>query len=201
VPHRVPGAAAAAGADGLPAREMLAARLKAYVLLGAIDPALDLAGDAAALRAAEFVVAATTHLSPELQAAAHVVLPIGSFAETAGTFVNVEGTWQSWQGAAKLLGASRPGWKVLRVLGNLLNLPDMEYASAEEVHAALRALCATAPAAAAAPGASPPGAAPPGPAPVSGPWIDVPPYQGDALVRGSDSLAKTKDGQIARVEF
>ena len=36
-------------------------------------------------------------------------------------------------------------------------------------------------------GARPPGA-----------WVDIPPYQIDVLVRGSESLAKTKDGQLAR---
>jgi hypothetical protein len=28
--------------------------------------------------------------------------------------------------------------------------------------------------------------------------VDIPPYQGDALVRASDALAKTKDGRLAR---
>ena len=132
------------------------------------------------------------------------MLPIGSFAETAGTFVNTEGRWQSWQGAAKPPGESRPGWKVLRVLGNLLNLPDFEYASADEVLVELKRLCAAAgtPAtdapAAAAPGARAKlAAAPEGPRP-AGDWLELPPYQIDTLVRGSSALAKTKDGQIAR---
>jgi NADH-quinone oxidoreductase subunit G len=213
VPHRAPGGSALAPNGGLAAHAMLAARLKAYVLLGAIDPPLDLAGNAEALREAGFVVAITTHLSDSLQTDADVVLPIGSFAETSGTFVNVEGHWQSWQGAAKLQGASRPGWKVLRVLGNLLSLPDMEYASSEEVLAALRAICTAAAAAPSAASASPVAGRPDGGVPGSKrelsdapparglPWVDVPPYQGDALVRGSVSLSKTKDGRIARVEF
>jgi NADH-quinone oxidoreductase subunit G len=195
VPHRLAGAVASETPHGLPAREMLGARLKAYVLLGAIDPALDLSGDAEALGAAECMVAATTHMTDYLQANARVVLPIGSFAETSGTFVNVEGHWQSWQGAAKLPGASRPGWKVLRVLGNLLNLPDMAYATSEEVRTALRALCAAPGTVTATSPSLPSGAAP------KLAWIDIPPYQGDAIVRGSESLSKTKDGQIARVAF
>ena len=50
------------------------------------------------------------------------MLPIGTFAETSGTYVNLEGMWQSYAGAAAPLGEARPGWKVLRVLGNLLDL-------------------------------------------------------------------------------
>jgi NADH-quinone oxidoreductase subunit G len=196
VPNR--GARAAAGRSvagappGLPAGAMLAARLKAYVLFGSIDPGLDLAGDASALAAAACTVAMTTHLPESLRAVASVVLPIGSFAETAGSFVNVEGRWQTWQGAAKLVGQSRPGWKVLRVLANLLDLPDFEYASASEVLAALQAnLPAEARPAAAVTVVQ--GAA------AGGPWMDIPPYQGDALVRGSEALGKTRDGQLARV--
>ncbi len=203
VPHRSAGGVAVAAA-GLTASAMLAARLKAYVLFGGIDPSADLAGDVAALSSADLVVAMTTHLPESLKSCVHVVLPIGSFAETAGTFVNTEGRWQSWQGAAKPPGESRPGWKVLRVLANLLNLPNFEYASAEEVLGELKQHCAAAgtpasdsPAASAPDARAKLAAAPEGPRP-AGDWLDLPPYQVDTLVRGSSALAKTKDGQIAR---
>ncbi len=133
-----------------------------------------------------------------MRAAAHVVLPIGSFAETSGTFVNAEGRWQSWAGAAKLLGEARPGWKVLRVLANLLNIHGVDYVSSEEIREALKALCGTRiepsrrDGAAGTPAAVPQGAAP------AGAWVDIPPYQSDALVRGSEALSKTKDGRMAR---
>ncbi len=194
VPHRIAGGVTAA-ATGLAAPAMLAARLKAYVLFGGIDPAVDLAGDVDALSSADLLVALTTHLPESLKSRAHVVLPIGSFAETAGTFVNAEGRWQSWQGAAKPPGESRPGWKVLRVLANLMNLPGFDYASAEEVLEDLKKSCVDSAStdtrgslAARAPGAAAP----------AGQWVDLPPYQGDMLVRGSGALAKTKDGQTAR---
>jgi NADH-quinone oxidoreductase subunit G len=195
VPHREPGGVPAA-APGLPARAMLEARLRAYVLFGGIDPAQDLPeGSEASLAAADLVVAATSHLTPALRERAHVVLPIGSFAESAGTFVNIEGRWQSWPGAAALLGESRPGWKVLRVLANLLSIPAVDYVSCDQIRDALKEACgerlAGSPGAAAALGASlqPPPARP---------WVDIPPYQVDVLVRGSESLAKTKDGRLAR---
>jgi NADH-quinone oxidoreductase subunit G len=210
VPHRLPGGALDP-TPGLPAVAMLDAALKAYVLFGGIDPARDLAGNPGALAGADFVLAATTHLSESLRTSAHVVLPIGAFAETSGTYVNIEGRWQSWRGAAKPIGESRPGWKVLRVLGNALGLTGFDQASSEEVLAELQATMGSATAAAgsvsaaapagasgiaasAAPSAAPSGAA----AGAALPWVEVPPYQTDVLVRGSEPLAKTKDGQLAR---
>jgi NADH-quinone oxidoreductase subunit G len=70
---------------------------------------------------------------------ANVLLPIGTFAETSGTFVNVEGNWQSFQGVARPVGEARPAWKVLRVLGNLLKAPNFDYQSSEDVCEELRA--------------------------------------------------------------
>jgi NADH-quinone oxidoreductase subunit G len=216
VPHRDSGGAPTAAA-GLPARAMLEQRLKAYVLFGGIDPANDLAAGAEALAGAELVIAATTHLTAKLRETAHVVLPIGTFAESSGTFVNVEGRWQSWVGAARLVGESRPGWKVLRVLANLLNVHGVDYVSTEEVRESLKSLCgprlvpgpnlmegaaadtrpdggAGTPAAQRADATHPGGAN----GARAAAWVDIPPYQVDVLVRGSDSLAKTKDGQAAR---
>jgi NADH-quinone oxidoreductase subunit G len=198
VPHREPGGAPAPSA-GLSARAMLESALKAYVLFGGVDPSGDLAVDPQALRSAELLVAVTTHLPDNLRETAHVVLPIGSFAESSGTYVNAEGRWQSWTAAAKLLGEARPGWKVLRVLANLLNLHAMEYMSSEEIRDALRSACGknldlseTPPSGAVSRGV-PNGQTP------SGSWVDIPPYQSDVLVRGSEALSKTKDGRMSRV--
>ena len=64
---------------------------------------------------------------------ADVLLPISPFTETSGTFINCEGRVQSFEGATTPLGQSRPAWKVLRVLGNLLGLEGFEYESSKEV--------------------------------------------------------------------
>ena len=202
VPHRAPGGGNAASV-GLSAAAMMAAPLKAYVLFGGIEPANDL-GSGESLSGAQCVVAATSHLSPSLAAVAHVVLPIGTFAESSGTFVNIEGRWQSWAGAAKLVGESRPGWKVLRVLANLLNVRGVEYNSSDEVREALKAVCGenivpTANGIGSGIGkageSAAHGATTPAP---TGEWLDIPPYQVDVLVRGSEALSKTKDGHAAR---
>jgi NADH-quinone oxidoreductase subunit G len=201
VPHQEAGGTPVS-TPGLPARAMLESRLKAYCLFGGIDPAADLAGPPEALASAEFVIAATTHLPEKLRQVAHVVLPVGTFAEGSGTFVNMEGRWQSWMGAVNLVGESRPGWKVLRVLANLLEIRGVDYLSSEEVREGLVKLCGARIAAplgtspASGNGAQRTDRAEGAP---SGAWVDIPPYEIDVLVRGSESLAKTKDGHVARV--
>ena len=67
---------------------------------------------------------------------ADVLLPIAPFTETAGTFVNAEGTVQTFNGVVRPFGDTRPAWKVLRVLGSLLGVPGFEYDTSEEVRAA-----------------------------------------------------------------
>jgi NADH-quinone oxidoreductase subunit G len=119
---------------------MLAANLKAYVLIGGIeseDFAMP-ARAAAALKGAECVVALTPYAGAEQLSLSTILLPIAAFAETSGTWVNVEGRWQSAAAAARPPGEARPGWKVLRVLGNLLGLRDFEYLSSEQVRDELR---------------------------------------------------------------
>jgi len=119
---------------GKNARRMLDDPLKAYLLLG-VEAELDTHDSqraVAAMKAAELVVA----MSPYLHRAteyAHVLLPIAPFTETAGTFVNTEGTAQSFEGVVRPLGEARPAWKVLRVLGNLLGLEGFDQDSAEDV--------------------------------------------------------------------
>jgi NADH-quinone oxidoreductase subunit G len=138
-PHRGVGGRAVAN-PGLPALDMLNARLSGYVLLGGIESA-DLAsspGVESALQSAECVVALTPYAGAEHLAKSTVILPVAAFAETSGTWVNVEGRWQSVAGAARPPGEARPAWKVLRVLGNLLNLPGFEYVSSEDVRDEIR---------------------------------------------------------------
>jgi NADH-quinone oxidoreductase subunit G len=115
---------------------MLETPRNAYILFG-IEPSLDLAEGPAAMRALRgaAVVAFTSFVSAELEDVADVLLPVGTFAETAGTNVNAEGRWQSFDAAADAVGDSRPGWRVLRVLGNELELPNCEYQRPSDVTA------------------------------------------------------------------
>ncbi|MBK9623263.1 MAG: NADH-quinone oxidoreductase subunit G [Rhodocyclaceae bacterium] len=125
------------GAGGLNAATMLAQPRKAYVVLGA-EPDLDCANGSAAVSAlnqAATVVMLTPFKSEAMLTYADVILPVSPFSETSGTFVNAEGRVQSFHASTKPLGDSRPAWKVLRVLGNLLDVPGFEYTSSEAVRA------------------------------------------------------------------
>ena len=120
---------------GKTAYAMIDEGLGAYVLLG-VEPEYDCANSGRALAAmndADFVVCLTSFVSDAMRDYADVILPISVFAETAGTFVNAEGKWQSYQGVVQPLEEARPAWKVLRVLGNLFALEDFDYVSADEV--------------------------------------------------------------------
>jgi NADH-quinone oxidoreductase subunit G len=64
---------------------------------------------------------------------ADVQLPIAPYTETSGTFVNCEGRPQSFFGTVPPLGETRPGWKVLRVLGNLLGLGGFDFESSDQI--------------------------------------------------------------------
>jgi NADH-quinone oxidoreductase subunit G len=189
VPHRTVGGRATA-ATGLSAWQMLRESLSAYLLLG-VEPWDDTL-DRECLRAltgAHRVIALTPFTSATLREVAHVLLPIGTFAETYGTFVNFEGRWQSFAGAATPVGEARPGWKVLRVLGNALALQGFEYQSAEEVRDEVRRACVE-PLQAAYTGRLEPRATHE-PATL----VDVPMYQVDGLVRRAPSLQRTRQGE------
>jgi NADH-quinone oxidoreductase subunit G len=181
---------------GLNARDMLQAPRKAYLLLNA-EVELDCHDGRqarAAMDAAEFVVA----LSPYRHKAteyAHVILPIAPFTETAGSFVNAEGRLQSFNGVVKPLGETRPAWKVLRVLGNLMGAAGFEFSSAEEVRAeALAAGDLQTRLSNAAPEVPLPPAAVPGIQRIG----EITIYRADSIVRRAHSLQATRDAEPPR---
>ena len=119
---------------GRNAAQMLKDPLKAYVLLG-VEAELDTHDPQqaiAAMRAAELVVAMSPYQHNAVEYA-HVLLPIAPFTETAGTFISTEGRVQGFNGVVRPLGETRPAWKVLRVLGNLLGLAGFDHDSADDV--------------------------------------------------------------------
>ncbi|MEZ5671829.1 MAG: NADH-quinone oxidoreductase subunit NuoG [Thiotrichaceae bacterium] len=134
LPHRE-AAGKPISTPGLDAYAMLTQGRKGYVLLG-VEPELDSYDGAKALenlQKAEFVVSLTAYITPTMQTYANVLLPISVFTETSGTYVNNAGTWQSFTAVVTPKHEVRPGWKVLRVLGNLLNISGFNYDSSEQV--------------------------------------------------------------------
>lgn len=143
VPHRGPCGAPLESA-GAHLGEMLSQPKKALISFN-LEPEFDMANPAAATAAAsaaDFCVALSCYESSALRDYADVILPLANFAETSGTYVNAEGLWQRFKGAVTPQGEARPGWKILRVLGNLFNLTGFDYLSSEDVRQALQQQCA-----------------------------------------------------------
>lgn len=115
--------------------EMLNPATKACLLFN-IEPSLDcIAGNSAvdALRETGMVIHVGCYRSAEIEELAHVMLPLASVTESDGTHVNCEGNMQSWKAAVHPQGEARPGWKVLRVLANYLDLDGFDYTASETI--------------------------------------------------------------------
>src|SRR5574343_258167 len=131
----VGGYAAGAAVVGRNAVTMFAQPRKGYVLFG-VEPEFDCADPQLALSAlkqASLVVSFAVFKNATALDYADVILPLAPFTETAGTFVNIGGRVQSFNGVVRSRGDARPGWKLLRVLGNVLNLPGVDYTSSEQI--------------------------------------------------------------------
>ena len=123
------------GANGAGVDSVLSGERRAVILMN-LEPDSDLPNPQqarAALAKANTVIAFSAYKSADILEVADVILPIAAFTETVSTFVNAEGRIQTIQPAVKPLGDSRPAWKVLRVLGGLLNLDGFLYNMPEEV--------------------------------------------------------------------
>ncbi len=121
------------GPGGLNAEQMLTGSLKAALLINT-EPEFDSALGAQAVQAlghAEMVVTLSPYKAN--MAFSDVLLPISPFTETSGTFVNAEGRIQSFHAVVKPLAETRPAWKVLRVLANLMGIPGMEFDTSQDV--------------------------------------------------------------------
>jgi NADH-quinone oxidoreductase subunit G len=185
---------AAAREQGRNAADMLSEPRKACLLFN-IDPAHDtVQGEQAiaALRETGMVVHIGLYHDDELDDCCHVQLPLAAFSETDGTHINCEGIPQSWTAAVSPAGDARPGWKILRVLGNFLALDGFDYNQISDVRseasAGLAALRQT-------------------PAdtdfsinePVAGRLqriIELPLYRSDGIVRRATPLQHTADSRV-----
>ena len=199
LPHRERGGAERSEA-GRTAAEMLTEASDAVLLFG-LEPDLDFAGEGDAvehLSQQKFVAAFTPYKTYALETCADLLLPIGTFADTSGTFVNCEGRWQSFAGVASPVGEARPGWKVLRVLANLLDVVDSDYQSSLEIRDELKELLGE---------ITPDNSArheealaKPSGDDVAGNNIDVPIYQVDGIVRRAVALQLTPEARRSRGE-
>jgi len=130
VPHRGPAGASVKGARGLTAKEVFVDKpVRAYFFLG-FEPEYDTVFPGAAmqsLRASDLAVCLTSFVTDMMKTYADVILPIAPFTENEGTFVNVEGTWQSFDAASPAKGKAKPAWKVIRALARAMELDGFDY--------------------------------------------------------------------------
>ena len=125
--------------QGMNVKQALTQNLKAYILHG-IEPSYDFESPDLARRAmqqAELVIAVTAFKTEDLLNCADILLPMASFGETSGTFINIDGLAQSFKGAARPYEQARPAWKIYRVLANLSHCAHFDYLSSEEIKAEL----------------------------------------------------------------
>ncbi|MEN2386548.1 MULTISPECIES: NADH-quinone oxidoreductase subunit NuoG [Comamonas] len=181
--------------NGLNAAQMIDGGLKAAILLNN-EPEFDSAAGKAAiagLNKAEMVVT----LSPfkaNLEFS-DVLLPIAPFTETSGSFVNAEGRLQSFHAVVKPLADTRPAWKVLRVLANLMGVPGVDYETSQDVLAEATGGAAQVPANVLSNAAQAVSAVPAGT--VTAPAV-ASIYQLDSIVRRATSLQLTADARQVR---
>jgi NADH-quinone oxidoreductase subunit G len=183
-------------ANGAGVESVLSGESRAVLLMN-IEPDADLPNPEkarAALAQANTVIALSAFKSADLLEVADVILPITPFTETVSTFVNAEGRSQTIQPAVKPLGDSRPAWKVLRVLGGLLNLEGFLFNMPEEVlgEALNENYCTQLSNQSTASGLTNPNLVP-----LSGleRLSDVGIYAGDQIVRRSSALQLTRDAK------
>ena len=125
---------------GMNTQQMLQEKLKSYLLMG-VEPELDCWDSRIAREAmknADLVISLSAYRSDEMENYADIMLPISVFAETSGTYINNEGISQLFTGVVPPLGEARPAWKVLRVLGNYLELDGFDYQSSADVYDELK---------------------------------------------------------------
>ncbi|MCG8325954.1 MAG: NADH-quinone oxidoreductase subunit NuoG [Thiotrichales bacterium] len=139
LPHRAP-FNRPASRIGMHARSMIETPRAAYLLYhmepehDCVDPEQALS----ALGSAEFIVVFSAYRTESLESIADLLLPIALFAENEGSFVNIEGRVQGFAQSVLPAAGIRRGWRVLRKLGNQLNLSGFEYNSVADIQAELR---------------------------------------------------------------
>ncbi len=178
--------------EGLDANAMLSADLKAYLLLD-VYPRYDFArGDDlmdALAKDEVFVIALNSFEDADVVRCADVMLPMASMYETSGTQVNIEGEWQTYSAAVSAPKNAKPGWKVLKVLADLLQLPHFEYVDSAQIVSDIAQY-------------SPPLSVLQETIELSAEQNEMSviwqksPYATDALSRHADSLQRTKIGQL-----
>lgn len=199
IPHRT-SAGSAVDTPGMNTQAILESKMKGFLLMG-VEPGFDISNPFQArqsLLGAEFVVVLSAYQNDSTLEYADVILPMGQYAETSGTYINVDQTWQTVAGAISPPGEARPAWKILRVLANMMRLAHFEFDSTEMVMQELKSQLAI---------ANEPVASLfyPDSLPVSkNKWVRVgewPLYRSDIIVRHADALQSSIQADVCEVRM
>ncbi|MFT5219058.1 MAG: NADH-quinone oxidoreductase subunit G [Planctomycetota bacterium] len=106
-----------------------------------VNPSLDLLAGNDLSAANGTIIAISCFDNDFVSQQADLVLPLASILETSGSFVNVEGLWQSFKGCVQSRGQSRQGWKILSALGQLLLPGEFDYSDSLSIREELKAIC------------------------------------------------------------
>jgi len=142
LPHRLPGGVAVNG-SWQHTRQIMESKHQVLLNFG-VNPMLDTGHGSLAQQISHnnnFTIAINSFTNQFIDDHADLVLPLASFGETSGTFVNMEGLWQSFKACVNAQGESRPGWKILVALGQILLPGDFEYSDSLAVKKEVRGLC------------------------------------------------------------
>jgi NADH-quinone oxidoreductase subunit G len=139
LPHRGP-AGVALDTEGEHAAAIVSAKHR-VLLTFAVNPLLDIAAAGQLSDNNESIIAISSFDNEFIQQQAHLVLPLAAVVESSGSFVNVEGLWQSFKGCVQSRGDSRQGWKILTALGQVTRPGEFDYADSVAVRNELKALC------------------------------------------------------------
>jgi len=190
VPHRGP--AGSRRPVGMGKAGMVQAAGKTW-LLWDCEPDFDIENPAAtnaALAGAQGILAVTSFASEHLKSLVDIILPLAPWAESEGSMLNLDGTTLNLAPAGKVSGEARPGWKILRRIGDGLGLQGFAYTNLSELQSEIHAAFGSAQVA--EPGtpwqSPPPGTDSNGSLHRIG---EVPMYSADALCRRASPLQST----------
>jgi len=139
LPHRGP-----AGVASDAAGEHLGAIISSphkLLLTFALNPLLDMHIASPLADNNESIIAISSFDNEFIQQQADLVLPLAAVLESSGSFVNVEGLWQSFKGCVQSHGESRQGWKILAALGQVMHPQEFDYSDSLAVRNELKTLC------------------------------------------------------------
>ncbi|WP_158106877.1 NADH-quinone oxidoreductase subunit NuoG [Caedibacter taeniospiralis] len=122
--------------SGMSASSILSANTKLLLTFG-IEPELDYIDGRKtleALKAIDIVAVFSAYATDAMREYADIILPICTHFEEDGSFINIVGQTQRFKAVIPPYEASKPLWKVLRVLANLLALDGFSYQSLDEIY-------------------------------------------------------------------